>query len=277
MADKKAGSAFHVPVYTAMPSAASKVAGVPFAPHYLDGAPIEEVDTIRVVGDAEIGVQSVSVASDFNSAIDLPAASGTRHKIAGGGSPTASLVAGDARGLVRVTTGAVAGNDAIIVYNGADQPIPAATSGKRAWLTASVQVVDGLTDGAVLIGLAPNNVVDMDAEPVDGLYFYKANAASDFKVVARKNSASTTIVSAVYAAAGKTLDTNLHEYSVHINEAGGIHVYLDGVLVGLLGAGDANIPYTPTGNPLTLVIGRSTQSAAARNLQVDYYLVGQEV
>ncbi len=277
MADKRSGQAIHVPASAAMPPVASKVPGLAYAPHYLDGAPMEEVDGIRVVGDAEIGPQTVGAAVDFIDILDLPAASGTRHLIVGTGA-SAALRGGQVTGIVRLTTGASAGNDAILVRNGHTMSLPPFTSGavnKRMWFTAKVSVVDGLGDGAVLVGLAPSTTADMDVEPTDGVYYYLANAGTDMKCVARKAGASSTIVAAAFATAGQTLTAGtMNELSVSMDPNGTISAYVNGILVGQLVGSDPNIP---TASTLTVVIGRSTQSATARNLDCDYYLIAQEV
>src|SRR5579885_1863804 len=185
MADKRSGQAIHVPASAAMPPVASKVPGLVYAPHYLDGAPMEEVD-----------------------------------------------------GMVRLTTGASAGNDASLVRNGHTMSLPPFTSGavnKRMWFTAKVSVVDGLGDGAVLVGLAPSTTADMDVEPTDGVYYYLANAGTDMKCVARKAGASSTIVAAAFATAGQTLTAGtMNELSVSMDPNGTISAYVNGILVGQL-------------------------------------------
>jgi hypothetical protein len=287
MADVVAGQSVHVPARATFPQAPSKVVGVPFIGHYLDGAPIEEVDAIRVVGDSEVGPQSASVATDFLDTTDTPAASGVRHKsLATTG--TTALVGGDAHGLIQLTTGAVAGNSQSFNRFPGQSPVtgpatagPPVTLAKRMWYTCNITIPtgDSVADGSILVGLASDNWAgSIGTLPTDGLFFRKADTASDFTFEARKNATSTTL-SGILATAGVTLTLNVAlELSFRIDTDGAVKVFVNGIFVGSVANNDANIPYTPSSGNLTPSFMRAAGAGAvARKLNIDYYLCGEEV
>lgn len=292
MADKRSGTAIHPPESAAINTKApSKVSGVGVTDHYLDGAPLEEVDGIRIVQVAESGPQSASVCCDFLDPTDLPAASGTRHTQLGN-TGTFAFVVSKAQGLLRLTTGAVNGNAQSFVRLTVGQfPVPAAAvagppfvASKRAWYTTSITIPtgDSVSDGSILVGLVIDNWAgtSIGTLPTDGLFFRKVDTASDFTFEARKNATSTTL-SNILATAGVTLTLNVPvELSFRISPEGTIFVYVNGIHVGSVNNGDTNIPYTPSaaGHDLTPGFFRGAGAgAAARKLDIDYYLCAQEL
>jgi hypothetical protein len=272
MADIRAGIAIRTPIrYVNAGVAGSQ-------PHYLDGAPSLEVEGVRVVADPEIGPQNVGFCDDFTDTLSLPTAAGTgtRHKINGTGTPAAALRDDVAAGVLRLTTTAAAGDDCILVRQPAICVIPAATSGLRTYFTAKVALVENVSQGACIIGISLKAYANVDTEPTDGIYFYKADAGSDFKFVVRKSSTSTTVTTTALATAGVTLTAaTFVEFSFRSETNGSIGVYVNGIKVGSYTA-DANLPATVS--TTTVVIGRSNgATAAARNLDLDYYLYAQDV
>lgn len=294
MADKRSGNATHVPGVAAMPKVPSKITGLAYTDHYLDGCPIEEVDGIRVVQDPEVGPQSASMVCDFNDPLDLPAASGTRHTTKGT-TGSVAFVANDPKGQVQLTTGAVNTNGESFIRDAVGKnSLPAAatptTPSKRMWFTCNITIpaADSVTDGAILVGLVIDNYgfTVIGTLPTDGLFFKKLDTASDFSFEVRKNATSTTTATAgtftnILAAAGVTLTLGVPvELSCRIDTNGALYVYVNGILVGALANNDANMPYTPSsaGHDLTPGFGRfAGAGAVARKLNIDYYLAGVEI
>lgn len=284
MADVKSGEGLRTPVRVAhQPGAA------PNKPFYLDGCFMEEVDAIRIVGSPETGTQGGGYSTDNIDPTDLPTASGQKKKLIGTNG-TASFVASDNRGLLRLDTTAAASSVSAarkdfgtgifsLVNNTAAAGVT--PNGKRAWYTTSVIYPTGDTigDGRFICGLVPQAYAPTTTltTPTDGLFFLKSAAGTTTDFIARKSSTSTTLT-AVETLAGLTSVPALNtavEYSFTIDVTGMITVFVNGFVAGTILGTDANVPFSTA---LTVIHGRDNNAAAnSRKIDQDYELFCYEI
>lgn len=142
--------------------------------------------------------------------------------------------------------------------------------GKRMWfgIRCSLDDVD-LADLAFgLILESDTNMIN--TFPTDGIFFEKIATATSMDFHVRKNGTSTedtAIDSAVM------VDATMRTYQFYVDEKGNVHYYVDGVLIGAVAAGDANIV---DDEDLTLAFQVQNGSAVARTLKVDWIYAYQE-
>lgn len=139
-------------------------------------------------------------------------------------------------------------------------------SGQEMWFGIRVASND-VDDGEVLFGLVPtgyNSV--LSTLPADGIFWEKAETATNFDFHVRKNGTSTEST-----ALGTTLvDGTSHVYGFHIHANGTISVFEDNVQVAAVAAGDTNIV---DDEPLSPTFAIQTGATDAIALNVGFYFV----
>lgn len=289
------GEAIAVPARAALPDNAGKR-------HYLDGAPLEEVDGIRVVG-IDTRSQGASYASDNIDPTDLPAASGSKKKLVG--TSGVSGFVNNVGGVVRNQTGTVASvslgfrayPDAAgatttdtgppFVYKASTATAGTTPNGKRAWYTTKMAIPSAgsstLAGGTAAFGLGLQSSVNgatttLASIPTKGLWFNKvaANTTVDFKIGGAGVSTALTDIHTLAGVTALALDT-FFEYSFRIDEVGNITVYVNGLVAGTVAAGTTNLPAAT--DFLTTFHGRDNVggTTVAQKLDQDYELYAQEV
>jgi hypothetical protein len=172
-------------------------------------------------------------------------------------------------GAIRLITGSTDNNFAQLRQNGSPWRYVA---GKRLWFFVRFRMQD-VNDGEVFFGLALEGDTNfLSTLPTDGIFFEKAEAATDFDLHAHKNGVSTEKAAVCGAALA---DTTWYELGFVVNSGGDIIPYYNGTkkTSKIISAGDANIP---NDEDLAVYFGVQTGAAATRYLDVDWLLVAQE-
>lgn len=119
--------------------------------------------------------------------------------------------------------------------------------------------------GELGFGLILETDTDMvNTFPTEGIFFEKAETAvrMDFHV---RNAGVSTERTAINSA--DMANDVMHEFAFLVDRAGAIRYYYDGTEIGVVAAGNANIPTT---EDLTLAIQVQTGTATQRYIDVDY-------
>ena len=146
--------------------------------------------------------------------------------------------------------------------------------GKRLWCFARLNVSDA-NDMEAIFGLAISTADPIGGTlPTDGIFFEKAETATEWDFHARKNGASaeSTLVTTTFTDGGYRILGFL------VDADGSVDAYegstLDNLsLVATVAAGNANLP---DDEDLSLIIGAETGAAAAKDITVDWCFVCQE-
>jgi hypothetical protein len=249
------GSAFNGPLkhfpHTGLPFGVNSPGGTTTTlakSPFLIGCSLEAVDALQIL--------------PYGTSDDTPRTFGWAW---GGCSFPGSYAAGTTEGLTTAVTGSIAHNNAlgggILSTTGAagQNSIFGVTSmqvvaGKRIWFNVRVTTSVTATE-AVTIGLADAVPADVSAGlPVNGIFFQKATAGTDYSFQVRKAGTSTTVSAGVLASAGITgglVAATFNDFGFLVdasqtaggtNFAGAISCYVDGRFAGSVNSTDANIP-----------------------------------
>ena len=136
--------------------------------------------------------------------------------------------------------------------------------GKRMWFGIRCSL-----DDVNLADLAFGLIIESDTNmintfPTDGIFFEKISTATAMDFHVRKNGTSTE-AAAIDSSA--MVDATMRTYQFYVDDKGNIYYYIDGVLIGTVAAGDANIV---DDEDLTLAFQVQNGSAVARTLKVDW-------
>lgn len=275
MADKTAGAGFKSPLRFAHEG--SKAA--PGHRHYLDGCPSRLVDRLSLINDdPEQGTLVFGVANDMVEppAIDIGAASAEFFPwtltSGSANAPTAPTQPNTAGGVLRVQSSGTADNDSAILKL-VEAPFRYSTS-KEIWFACRF-AVQATNTGEQLVGLINTaySPADPATLPTDGLFFSKATAATDFTFNARNGGVSTSIAN-VLALASVTLTADTQVELAFRVTAGAVIVFVNGIRVGSIAAGTANLPATTTALQCATLV--ATSAAATKYMDIDHILVAQE-
>lgn len=126
--------------------------------------------------------------------------------------------------------------------------------------------VDDATNTALLIGLASTDTTPVASLPSDGIFFYKAGAATALVASARKSGTSTSVACGAMAD-----DTYLEAVFRYRADTGNWHAFINDVSVGTF-AGSSVSPTAGIG----MTIGLLNASAAAHVLSVDWLFISKQ-
>lgn len=175
---------------------------------------------------------------------------------------TQALVAGDGGWLLLTNSAA---DDDIVAL----QKTPAAfsfTAGKKAFFKARFKVSDA-TQSDVAIGLQVVDTTPLDV--TDGIYFLKADGATTFSFVCRKN--ATTGSTSASAVATLVADTFI-VLAFYYDGVSKVYYAVDGVVKGSLDASSTYLPDTIT----TVSFAVQNGEAVAKTMTVDYVYAAVE-
>lgn len=287
MADIYAGETITPPSRVSIPPV---VGGAGRAPHYLDGCFTEEVDAIRIVNSPGPSVGGGGYSTDNIDPLDVPFTTAGKRGLIGSNTPLAAILAGDNRGILRLTVGTTAGGDASFsrrsYLNQAGTtpigPFVLPVAPKRMWYTTSLRYASTagnvIATGGAIAGLVPAAYTPTTAItlPTDGIFFFKTETGTSTDFHVRKASTSTSLTNVELKAGQVALALDaVVEYSFQVDEKGNVAAYVNGVLAGTIAAGDANLPVAVA---LTTGHGRSNNAGAtAQTLDQDYELLCYEV
>lgn len=131
-------------------------------------------------------------------------------------------------------------------------------AGKQAWFGARLSV-DEATLSGVIAGMYIRDTTPIASEPSDGVYFLKAAADTEVKLVVRKNSTSTELV------VGDMADGVMTELFWFYDGVSKVYAFQDDVC-----KGSVAVTNLPDDEVLARGFGVVNGSAAARTLLVDF-------
>lgn len=174
-------------------------------------------------------------------------------------------------GSVQFQTGGTEDNNCIAQVNGEPWRY---VVGKKLWCFARLNVSDA-DDMEAIFGLAISTADPIGGTfPTDGIFFEKAETATEFDFHARKNGASTerTLVSTTMTDGGYRI------LGFVVDAAGNVTAYdgstLDNLTaIATVATGNANLP---DDEDLSLIFGAETGGGAAKDITVDWVFVAQE-
>lgn len=170
-------------------------------------------------------------------------------------------------GILRLITSGVDNDNATLQLNGS--PF-AYTPAERMWFGIRCAPQDA-DDGEIGFGLAIEGDTDfLNTFPTDGLFFEKSETATAMDFHARKDGVSSELTSLDTTAMA---DSVFHEYGFRVDTGGLVRVFYDGVQVGSVAVGNANLP---NDEDLSLYLAVQTGAAATRFLDIDWVFVAQE-
>lgn len=238
--------------------------------HWLDGAPWTAIEKISVYSGFH------TYANDFlvwdGPAAEIAAATapaGWIITVVDGGGDNAELVSvrdSTEYGSLRITTND-ADNDNVVLQQ-VGEPWRYRNN-KKAWFAVRFAPGDA-DDGEIFIGLHTADLNPFSTAPTDGLWFEKSETATTMTFVAAKNSTQST-ASAIDTTA--MADGTFHEYGWRVNGDGSVDVFYDGVDVGSIAAGNANLV---DDEDLKLCFAFQTGAAIAKSLDIDYVICAFE-
>lgn len=169
---------------------------------------------------------------------------------------TGSQALADAEGgVLNVATGATSGNSGFL-QSVAESLLLAA--GKQAWFGARLSVDDATLPG-VIAGVYIKDTTPIATQPTDGIYFLKAAAGTEIKLVVRKNEVSTELV------VGNMADGVMTELFWFYDGVSKVYAFQDDVC-----KGSVAVTNLPDDEVLARGFGVVNGSAAARTLSVDF-------
>lgn len=175
---------------------------------------------------------------------------------------TQALTAGDG-GLLLLTNSAA--DDDLVAL----QKTPAAwtfTAGKKTFFRCRFKVSDA-TQSDVVIGLQVVDITPLDVS--DGIYFLKADGATTFSFICRKNATTgSTSASAVATLA----DDTFIELGFYYDGESKVQYEVNGSVLGSLDASSSYLPDTTC----TVSFALQNGEAAAKTMTVDYIYVAKE-
>lgn len=272
---------------TPSPLASPALTGI--AQPFLNGAPMEAVDILPVLSTnmPDEGPRTFGYAwstqtypgpyAETNPAtvegIVITHTAGTAASAA-----TQAVLGGSIRLTPQVTT------DNANAYIANDAAVFQLVAGKRLWFAVRfANPVATVTQGEIFLGLsAATLAADLATAPTAGIFFLKADGASDFSFQVRNAAASTT-VSNVFAAAAVTVPAvNVISELGFLVDAGGtpnaltqgaISCYVNGKFAGSVPSTSANLPTVV----LKFALGRQNSGANTDTLDLFQCLCIEEV
>lgn len=158
-------------------------------------------------------------------------------------------------GVLSVTTGTTSGNSGFLQSVAESMLLEA---GKQAWFGARI-AVDNATLSGVIAGMYIKDTTPIASQPSDGVYFIKAAAGTEVKLVVRKNGTSTELV------VGDMADGEMIELFWYYDGLSKVMAFVNDVCVGSVAT--TNLPDDEV---LARGFGVVNGSAAARTLSVDF-------
>jgi hypothetical protein len=233
----------------------------------LQGAPMALVDRLSLFPNDRRRASFQSLVGDSMD-LGIPSWSATvnlaTYQLIGAAATLAAQAV--AAGVFRLGTPATDNVSSVLKLNGGPYTY---TVGKSLWFVLRC-ALDNLATGEAIAGMLLNSyaATDLATLPTSGLFFLKAETAVDFSFIARNASASTTIAN-VCALAGVTLTADVMvELAFRVDLGGNVGVFVNGISVGQIARGDANLPTTL----LSAFFGRQAAGANIRYMDVDYFL-----
>lgn len=160
-------------------------------------------------------------------------------------------------GVLRLTTGATSGNNCFLQNTAESMLIEA---GKPAWFAGRVNL-DDATLAAMIAGMYITTAAPLGTQPTDGIYFLKAAADTELKLVVRKDGTSTELV------VGDLADNTFAELVWFYDGASKVMAFVNNQHVG-----SVVVTNLPDDEELAQGFGVQTSSAAARIMDVDFVM-----
>jgi hypothetical protein len=271
------------------PLASPSVVGTPQP--FLSGAPMEAVDQLPVLSTVMPDETPRYFGRSWHVlnypgpyAAASPASNEGLSVTSPGGGTTTLADQATLGGKLRLSTGGADNNSGAIAD---DAACYAVVAGKRIWFAVRM-ALPAVTTGEVLVGLsAATLAADLATPPTDGIFFLKADAASDFTFTVRAASTSTSITT-VFAKAGVTVPSNntIFELGFQLDASvtpttsglGPVSCYVNGRLAGAIASTDANLValgVTPT--LLKSALQKQTAGAVAGTMDLFQCLCMEEI